>query len=95
MSTKAEGLATRCAFELTQQMLRKHLDEFVLLSEAEMTAAARLYLEKTGNLAELSGAAALGAALKLADRLAGKKTAVVLSGSNISPGQLRGILQST
>ena len=93
MSTKAEGLATRCAFELTQQMLRKHLDEFVLLSEAEMTAAARLYLEKTGNLAELSGAAALGAALKLADSLAGKKTAVILSGSNISPGQLRGILE--
>ena len=95
MSTKAEGLATRCAFELTQQMLRRHLDEFVLLSDEEMAAAARLYLEKTGNLAELSGAAALGAALKLADRLAGKKTAVVLSGSNISPGQLRGILQST
>ena len=92
MSTKAEGLATRCAFELTQQMLRKHLDEFVLLGEAEMTAAARLYLEKTGNLAELSGAAALGAALKLADRLAGKKTAVILSGSNISPGELRGML---
>ena len=93
MSTKAEGLATRCAFELTQQMLRKHLDEFVLLGEAEMTAAARLYLEKTGNLAELSGAAALGAALKLADSLAGKKTAVILSGSNISPGELRGILE--
>ena len=93
MSTKAEGLATRCAFELTQQMLRKHLDEFVLLSDAEMTAAARLYLEKTGNLAELSGAAALGAALKLADSLAGKKTAVILSGSNISPGELRGILE--
>ena len=95
MSTRAEGLATRCAFELTQQMLRSYLDEFVLISDEEMAAAVRLYLEKTGNLAELSGAAALAAALKLKDRLAGKKTAVILSGSNISPGQLRGILQTT
>ena len=60
-----------------------------------MAAAVRLYLEKTGNLAELSGAAALAAALKLQDRLAGRKTAVILSGSNISPGQLRSILQSS
>ena len=95
MSTRAEGLATRCAFELTQQMLRSYLDEFVLISDEEMAAAVRLYLEKTGNLAELSGAAALAAALKLKDRLAGRKTAVILSGSNISPGQLRSILQSS
>ena len=94
MSTEAEGLATRCAFELTQRMLRRYLDEFVLLSDAEMTAAAGLYLEKTGNLAELSGAAALAAALKLADRLAGKKTAVILSGSNLSPGQLRSLVRA-
>ena len=95
MTTKAEGLATRCAFELTQRMLRKRLDEFVLVSEEEMNNAVRLLLGKTSSLAEPSGAASLAAALKLADRLSGKKTAVVLSGANIAPEQLRSILRST
>ena len=40
-------------------------------------------------------AAALAAALKLKDRLAGKKVAVVLSGGNISTAQLREILSAT
>ena len=95
MTTSAEGLATRCAFELTQDMLRRHLDDFVLVSEEEMNAAVQILLEKTRNLAEPSGAAALAAALKLTDRLAGKKTAVVLSGGNISTAQLREILSAT
>ena len=94
MTTKAEGLATRCAFELTQEMLRRHLDDFVLVSEEEMSRAVRVLIEKTRNLAEPSGAAALAAALKLADRLAGKKTAVILSGGNIAPDQLLSILGS-
>jgi len=54
----------------------------------------RILLEKTRNLAEPSGAAALAAALKLKDRLAGKKVAVVLSGGNISTAQLREILSA-
>ena len=94
MTTKAEGLATRCAFELTQGLLRKHLDDFVLVSEEEMSRAVRMLLEKTRNLAEPSGAAALAAALKLADRLAGKKTGVILSGGNISRDQLMDLLAS-
>jgi len=94
MTTKAEGLATRCAFELTQKMLWRHLDDFVLVSEAEMNQATRFLIEKTRNLAEPSGAAALAAALKLKDRLSGKKTAVVLSGGNISTTQLLDILDT-
>lgn len=94
MTTKAEGLATRCAFELTQGLLRKHLDDFVLVSEEEMSRAVRMLLEKTRNLAEPSGAASLAAALKLTDSLAGKKTGVILSGGNISPGQLMNLLAS-
>jgi len=95
MATKAEGLATRCAFELTQDLLRRHLDDFVLVSEEEMNEAVRILIKKTRNLAEPSGAAALAAALKLRDRLAGKKTAVMFSGGNISTAQLREILSAT
>src|SRR5262245_49366940 len=39
MHTTAEGLATRVGFELPQAILREHLDDFVLVSEDELSAA--------------------------------------------------------
>ena len=92
METSAEGLATRVAFELPQRILWQHLDDFVLVDEDELERAVVLMIEGTRNLVEPAGAAPLAAALRLRDRLAGKKVALVLSGGNISPAQLREIL---
>src|ERR671936_1007353 len=92
METRAEGLATRVAFELPQRILREQLDDFVLVGEDELDRAVVLILEATRNVAEPAGAAPLAAALRLRDRLAGKRVALVLSGGNISPAQLREIL---
>jgi threonine dehydratase len=94
MATYAEGLATRTAFELTQQILRKQLDDFVLVSEAELRAAQRTMIEATRNLIEAAGASPLAAALKLRDELAGKRVALIASGGNVSPEQLRELLQT-
>ena len=87
-TTFAEGLATRVPFELPQQILWEHLDDFVLVTEDEIRDANRLMIEHTRNLVEPAGAAPLAAALKLRDRLHGKRVALVLSGGNISPVQL-------
>jgi threonine dehydratase len=87
-STFAEGLATRTAFELPQRILRDLLDDFVLVSEDALRAATRLMIEKTRNLVEPAGAAALAAVLGAPQRFAGRKVAVVCSGGNISPAQL-------
>jgi threonine dehydratase len=92
METRAEGLATRVAFELPQRILWKHLDDFVLVDEDELDRAVLLMIEGTRNLVEPAGAAPLAAALRLGDRLAGKKVALILSGGNISPDQLRELL---
>ena len=92
MATRAEGLATRVAFELPQQILWKQLDDFVLVGEDDLERAVLLVLEHTRNLAEPAGAAPLAAALQLRDRLAGKRVALILSGGNISPDHLREIL---
>jgi len=62
------------------------------VSEEEMERAVVLHLEHTHNLAEHAGAAPLAAAIKMKDRLQGKKVALVLSGGNISLGQLRAAL---
>src|SRR6516164_7938982 len=86
--TCAEGLATRTAFELPQQILRELLDDFVLVSEDALKAATRLMNEKTRNLVEPAGAAALAAVLSTPGRFAGRKVAIVCSGGNISPAQL-------
>jgi threonine dehydratase len=92
METRAEGLATRVAFELPQQIMWEHLDDFVLVDEDELDRAVLLMIEGTRNLVEPAGAAPLAAALRLQDRLAGKKVALILSGGNISPDQLRRLL---
>ena len=92
MNTFAEGLATRTAFELPQQILRRHLDDFVLVDDADIKKAMLLLMEITRNLVEGAGAAATAAALQHKERLAGKKVVVVLSGGNIAPAQLRELL---
>jgi threonine dehydratase len=92
MATRAEGLATRVAFELPQRILWEQLDDFVLVGEEALERAVVQMLEGTRNLAEPAGAAPLAAALQLRDRLAGKRVALILSGGNISPDHLREIL---
>jgi threonine dehydratase len=93
IATAAEGLATRVPFELPQRILWKELDDFVLVSEDELRRATLHLIELTRNLVELAGAAALAAALKLRERLAGRRVGIVCSGGNISPSQLAELLE--
>ena len=91
MQTVAEGLATRTAFELPQRIIREKLDDFVLVSDDELLAAVAVMIEKTRTLVEPAGAAALAAALspQTRGRIKGRKVALICSGANISPAQLR------
>ena len=92
MNTWAEGLQTRTAFALPQQILWNHLDDFILVSDDEIRAATLLMIEKTRNLVEGASAAGMAAALKIKDRLAGRRVALVCSGGNLSLKQLREVL---
>ncbi|HSZ45655.1 MAG TPA: threonine/serine dehydratase [Streptosporangiaceae bacterium] len=88
MGTFAEGLATRTAFDLPQQILRALLDDFVLVPEDGLAESTRMMIEKTRNLVEPAGAAALAAVLADPARFAGRRVTIVCSGGNISPAQL-------
>jgi threonine dehydratase len=90
--TRVEGLSTAAPFELPQRILRRLLDDFVLVSDDEIDAATAVMIEKTRTLVEAAGAAALAGALKLRDRLAGRRVALICSGGNISPAQLKALL---
>jgi threonine dehydratase len=87
--TIAEGLANGVPFELPQRILWDLLDDFVLVSDEELLDATAAMITGTRNLVEPAGAAALAAAMKLRDRLQGRKLALICSGGNISPAQLK------
>jgi len=91
-STFAEGLATRTAFELPQQIMRDRLDDFVLVTEEALRDATRLMISKTRNLVEPAGAAPLAAVLTAPGRFQGRNVALICSGGNISPDQLAALL---
>jgi threonine dehydratase len=93
--TWAEGLATRTSFELPQRILRRLLDDFVLVSEEAISDAVRFLLASNRILVEGAGASSLAAALALKDRLAGKRVALILTGGNISIPQLKAVLEGS
>jgi threonine dehydratase len=90
--TFAEGMATRVPAEMTLEIMRRHVHDMVLVSDAELRRGVRLLLRLTHNLAEGAGAASTAAALRLRERLAGKTVVGVLSGGNLDLRQLRAIL---
>src|SRR5437773_1013284 len=90
--TFAEGMATRVTFDLPFAILRRELDDVVTLSEDELAEGVRLALRATHNLAEGAGGSTLAAAVKLRDRLAGRKVVCVMSGGNIDRATLRRVL---
>src|SRR4029077_10472015 len=87
--TRAEGLSTATPFALPQRIMRRLLDHFVLVSEDEIDAATAVMIEKTRTMVEAAGAAAFAGALKLRDSLRGRTVALICSGGNISPAQLK------
>lgn len=91
-TTFAEGMATRIAFDLPQAILRERLSDFVLVDDQEIRRATAWMIEHTRTLVEPAGAAPLAAAVKLRDRLRGRRVALICSGGNITPEQLRGVL---
>lgn len=92
--TVADGLAARSPFHLPYLIMKDHIADVVLLTEDEILEGIRLALAVTHNLAEGAGAASLAAAIKIKDRLVGKKVALVMSGGNLDQEHLIAALGS-
>jgi threonine dehydratase len=73
IATKAGTLAPRRSDPYTFELVRSAVDEIVLVTDDEMTDAARYLLDNVGVGVELSGAAALAALLTGKANLAGAK----------------------
>jgi len=92
MSTFAEGLATRVPFENTQKIMRKYVDDFLLVEDEQIKLAIKIMMEHTHNLIEEAAAAPLAAALQINKRLQGKKVVLIASGGNISMENIKEVI---
>jgi threonine dehydratase len=90
--TFAEGVATRQPYELTFETLRAGLADFITVTDAEIAEAIRLVLRSAHQLVEGSGVLGIAGALKLKERLAGKRVGVIFSGGNLDTAVLKRIL---
>jgi len=87
--TRAEGLSTGQAAEMTLDLLTRHLDEFHLVSEDEILQGMVWWIERCHTLAESAAGAVLAAAYALRSELAGRRVGVICSGGNTTVAQLK------
>ena len=85
-ATRASGLATTTGYELPQRLVRDRLDDFVLVSDDEIDAAARLLATRAHTLAEGAGAASLAGLLASGEQTG--TVAVVCTGANASAEEI-------
>jgi threonine dehydratase len=79
----ADGMACRLPDDEALEIMLKHVDHVVRVSDDEIRHAMRIYFSDTHNVVEGAGAAALAAALKEKRSLPGKRVALVATGGNV------------
>jgi len=94
VSTMADGLAASAPGRRTLEIAAACVDRMILVEEAEMLRAIRLYFEWEHLLAEPAGAAALAALLYHYAPEAGARVVVLLSGGNVTDDVMMRALKS-
>jgi threonine dehydratase len=91
--TLSDGSAGGCEpGAVTFDLCRELVDDYILVSEAEIADAIRWMAEKHHKIIEGAAGVALGAFMKQASRFAGKKVAIVICGANITTATLKKLL---
>jgi threonine dehydratase len=90
--TLAEGIAVKEPGEFTSQVLAGLLDEFLLVSEAQIETALALLLQIEKTVVEGAGAAGLAAVMAHPEQFKGRKVGIVLTGGNIDTRLLANVL---
>ncbi|MCL6635568.1 MAG: threonine ammonia-lyase, partial [Peptococcaceae bacterium] len=91
--TFADGIAVRRPGGLPFSLIRRYVDEIVLVDDEEIAGAILLLLERTKIVVEGAGAAGLAALLQRKTSLRGATVAVLLSGGNIDMNVLSIIIE--
>ena len=91
--TIAEGIAVGRPGRLTTEIVRRLVDDLMLVDEGHIEQAVLMLLEIEKTVVEGAGAAGLAALLAEPARFAGRKVGLVLCGGNIDPLLLAAIIQ--
>jgi threonine dehydratase len=91
-STFADGLADDRIVEPSFGACMELLDDVVTVEDHELEDAVRMLWERCGVRAEGAGAAPLAGLMRYGDRIPGKRTVLVLSGSNLDDRDAERIL---
>jgi threonine dehydratase len=93
VETIADGLAAPMAGTLNYDVVRRYVDDVVLVSDEQIAAGLRALLFRAKLLAEPAGAAAVAAVLALTIPLrAGERVVAVVSGGNVDGEKLKTLL---
>jgi threonine dehydratase len=92
-NTIADGIAVKEPGKLTLEIIRRLVEDVVLVDEGDIEEAMLLLLEIEKTVVEGAGAVALAGLLRNCARFAGKKVGLVLCGGNIDPLMLADIIE--
>jgi threonine dehydratase len=92
-ATLAEGIAVKQPGDLTVDIVKRLVDDIVLVSEGDIEQAIVMLLEIEKTVVEGAGGAGLAAILRHPSRFAGRKVGLVLCGGNIDPMVLADIIE--
>jgi len=92
-ATLAEGIAVKSPGGLTTRIVRQLVDDIVLVSEGDIEHAIVLLLDIEKTVVEGAGAASLAALIRHPERFRGRRIGLILSGGNIEPMMLAGIIE--
>lgn len=90
--TLAEGIAVLEPGKVTSRVLAGLLDDFVLVTEAQLETALALLVQIEKTVVEGAGAAGLAAVMTYKEMFKGRKVGIVLSGGNIDTRLLANVL---
>ena len=93
MCTLAEGIAVKQPGQLTVPIVKRCVDEILLVDEESIEQAVLLLLEVEKTVAEGAGGAGLAALQKNKELFAGKTVGLIISGGNIDMPLLARIIQ--
>lgn len=91
----ADGMACRVAEADALDILVRHIDHIVQVSDAEVAHAMRLIFAGTHNVAEGAGAAGFAAALQERHQLKGQVVGTTISGGNVDSAVFADVLRQT
>lgn len=92
-ATVADGISVRRPGEFTMEVIRRYVDDVVLVDDEEIARAILMLLERSKIVVEGAGAVGLAALLHGKLSLAGARVALVLSGGNIDVNILSIIIE--